>query len=216
MAKVFKNPNFLDLNLHSQFDSYSSTVSRWNDAVLDYLTTPNEITDINAICISGLRTGQTNGSSTVQNDARLIEINGENHLVIKIKRTGVEAKCRPDFMTDAENNIQSEFLIGMYEEAISDVPIPNGIGAISPGSEIKCFFADGRDVGLPKKTLFFKASSVGGNFSNFIANAFDVPESVASLFNSIQELPNQVASGVCPATPAEKAKLTTIGKQNRD
>ena len=142
MSKAFKNPNFLDLNLHSQFDSYHSTVSRWNDAILDYLTTPNEITDINAVCISGLRTGQNNGSSTFQNDARFIEINGENHLVIKIKRVGVEGKCRPDFMSDAKDNIQSEFLIGMYEEAISDVPIPNGMGAVNPGTEIKCFFAD--------------------------------------------------------------------------
>ena len=154
MAKVFKNPNFLDLNLHSQFDSYSSTVSRWNDAVLDYLTTPNEITDINAICISGLRTGQTNGSSTVQNDARLIEINGENHLVIKIKRTGVEAKCRPDFMTDAENNIQSEFLIGsVMKRRFLMFRFQMELVQLAPDRRLNVF-ADGRDVGLPKKTLF--------------------------------------------------------------
>lgn len=213
MSKAFKNPNFLDLNLHNQFDSFSSTVSRWNDVVLDVLTTPNTLTDINAICISGLRTGQTNGSSTYQNDARFEELNGENYLVIKVKRTGVEAKCRPDFQSDAKNNIQSEFILGMYEEAYSDVPVPNGIGAISPGSTLKCFFADGRDIGLPERQLFFRADSVGGNFSNFIAKAFDVPESISNLFNNIQELPNQVASGVCPSTPEEKTKLEALAKR---
>jgi len=187
MARAFKKLNFLDLKLHDQFNGGYSTISRWNDAVFDFLTTREDRGDILAVCISGLRTGQNNGSSTYQNDAYPVSINGKNHLAIKIRRKGIEGSIRPDPIKQATDTVQSEFLIGMHEEAISDKPIEN-VSSIPAGSEVKCYFADGREFGLPQKTLFFRADQIGGSYINFMATAFkDAGDNVSDSFANTQK-----------------------------
>ena len=90
MSNVFKKLNYINIKLQDQFDNAYSTISRWNDVVLDYLTSREDRGDILAVCISGLRTGQNNGSSTYQYDASRFKINGKDHLAIKVRRKGIE------------------------------------------------------------------------------------------------------------------------------
>jgi hypothetical protein len=187
MSNVFKKLNFLNLRLQDQFDNGYSTVSRWNDAVLDFLTTREDRGDIMAVCISGLRTGQNNGSSTYQNDARPVTINGKTHLAIKIRRKGIEGSIRPDPMKQANDVGQSEFLIGMHEEAISDKPIDN-VSSVPAGTEVKCYFADGREFGLSQSTLFFRADQVGGSYINFLASPLKaLADTVSDVFSNTQK-----------------------------
>lgn len=211
---VFKKKNFLSLGLHSQFDPFYSTFSRINDAAMDYLTSKEPETEFDAVCISGLRTGQNNGSSIYQNDARYVQLNGETHLSIKIRRKGISGTILPHPQNDAQDTTQSEFLIGLHEEAISDKPIPGGFPPIEAGIELKCYYTDGRAFGLERKLLMFKTDSVAGSFiNNFAVPYASLPESIANLFNNIQDLPQFNDTSVCPKDAAEKSKLQSLANK---
>lgn len=203
MAKAFKKLNFLDLKLHDQFDGGYSTISRWNDAVMDYLTDRDDSGDFSAVCISGLVTGQNNGTSTYQNDARRVVINGEEHLAVKIRRMGAQGDARPHPRDQAQDNNQSQFLIGLHEEAISDKPISKGLSSLNPGDQIKCYyndisFIDASGTETTKRLLMFRADSVGGSFINAFAKPLQsLGDSVSDSFNNVQN-PNFLGPSSAP------------------
>lgn len=192
MDKAFKKLNFLALKLHDQFDSGYSTISRWNDAVLDYLTNGDDPGDFSAVCISGLVTGQNNGTSTYENDARRVIINGEEHLAVKIRRIGAQGDARPHPRDQAQDNNQSQFLIGLHEEAISDKPISKGLSSLNPGDQLKCYysyipFVDASGAETSKRVLMFRADSVGGSYINFFTKPLQaLADTLSNSFNNIQ------------------------------
>ena len=193
MAKAFKKLNFIDLKLHNQFDGAYSTISRWNDAIMDYLTDNDDSGDFSAICISGMSTGDTSGTGNQQNDARRIKINNEEHLVVKIRRMGAIGSARPHPRANATTPDQSEFLIGLHEEAVADQPVSKGLKSINPGDQIKCYYtnfsfinAAGSEV--TKQMLMFRADSVGTSFINFLAKPFkDNEPATSDSFNNTQK-----------------------------
>lgn len=199
MSNVFKKLNYINIKLQDQFDNAYSTISRWNDVVLDYLTNRDDSGDFSAVCISGLVTGQNNGTSTHQNDAGRVVINGEEHLAVKIRRMGAQGDARPHPRDQAKDYNQSQFLIGLHEEAISDKPISKGLSSLNPGDQLKCYyndisFVDASGTETTKRVLMFRADSVGGSFIDSFARPLQsLAATLSDSFNNVQN-PNFLGS----------------------
>ena len=196
MARYKKN--YLNGSLFGNFnsnvdDKFNYLFSNIVDAHYDYLLGKDE-TEFQAISLSDISTGQANGSMQYPNSARVITRqvikNGipsaQNHLAVKVRPTNIDGSILPDpFQTS--NQDERNFAIGMHEWAISDVPIED-LNSIPAGSEITCFYADGRELGFNQRTLFFKASSLGGAFMSMIAQGFTMAGSMmAGMFNGVQD-----------------------------
>ena len=196
MARYKKN--YLNGSLFGNFnsnvdDKFNYLFSNIVDAHYDYLLGKDE-TEFQAISLSDISTGQANGSMQYPNSARVITRqvikNGipsaQKHLAVKVRPTNIDGSILPDpFQTS--NQDERNFAIGMHEWAISDVPIED-LNSIPAGSEITCFYADGRELGFNQRTLFFKASSLGGAFMSMIAQGFTMAGSMmAGMFNGVQD-----------------------------
>ena len=187
--------NYLNGSLFNKFNSNKSDKVNYLfnniiDAHYDYLLTEPEA-EFNAVCLSGLRTGQNNGSGPLQTDAKYITVNDNNHLAVKIRRTSVNGSILPDPRPQFTKNYKNEdFKIMMHEWAISDKPVLAGAPGVKPGQQLRCYYADGRSFGLPRKQLFFKVSETGGSFVDQFAVPFllKIQEAAINLFNNNQEI----------------------------
>jgi murein DD-endopeptidase MepM/ murein hydrolase activator NlpD len=174
-------------------DKFNYLFTNIVDAHYDYLLSKEE-SEFQAISLSDVATGQANGSMRYPNSAKIIKTqvikNGvadeQRRLAVKVRPTNLKGSVLPDpFQT--ENQDERNFAIGMHEWAISDVPFEN-LNSIPAGSEITCFYADGRDLGFNEKTLFFRASSLGGAFMSLISQGFTGAGSmIAGMFNGVQD-----------------------------
>jgi len=190
--------NYLNGSLFGNFNS--STNSKFHylfsnivDAHYDYLLGSDQ-GEFQAISLSDIATGQANGAMQYPNSAKIIirqviknGISSEQrHLAVKVRPTNLNGVSTPDpFLT--ENQDERNFAIGMHPWAISDVPFED-MNSIPAGSEITCFYADGRDLGFDEHTLFFKASSLGGSFMSMIAQGFTGGLGmIAGMFAGIQD-----------------------------
>lgn len=186
--KKLLKKNMIIPKVSDQFDSFYFNQSRLHDMSYDYYLKREE-SDISAVCISGLITGQNNGGSNLANDARYVEINGKKHLSLKVRRKNIEGTIRPHPKTSAQDVSEQQFLVGMHETAISDKPMENGMASIPPGTELRCYYTDGRAFGLPEKTLMFRSSDIGSDFINNFAVGFgEFKNNVAGFFDNSQNL----------------------------
>jgi murein DD-endopeptidase MepM/ murein hydrolase activator NlpD len=196
MARYKKN--YLNGSLFGNFnsnvdDKFNYLFSNIVDAHYDYLLGKDQ-NEFQAMSLSDISTGQANGSMKYANSARVITRqvikNGipsaQKHLAVKVRPTNIDGSILPDPFK-AKNQNERNFAIGMHEWAISDVPIED-LNSIPAGSEITCFYADGRELGFNQRTLFFKASSLGGAFMSMIAQGFTMAGSImAGMFNGVQD-----------------------------
>jgi hypothetical protein len=196
MARFKKN--YLNGSLFGNFssnpsDKFNYLFTNIVDAHYDYLLGKDE-TEFQAISISDIATGQANGSMQYPNSARIIVRqvikNGiaseQRHLAVKVRPTNIDGTILPDPF-QAANQDERNFAIGMHEWAISDVPFDD-MKSIPAGSEVTCFYADGRELGFNEKTLFFKASSLGSSFMSMIAQGFmGVGSTMAGMFGGVQD-----------------------------
>ena len=191
--------NYLNGSLFNKFNSNNNDKVNYLfnniiDAHYDYLLTEPE-TEFNAVCLSGLRTGQNNGSGPMQSDAKYMTINNNNHLAVKIRRTSVNGSILPDPRPQFTKNYKNEdFKIMMHEWAISDKPVLAGAPGVEPGQQLRCYYADGRSFGLPRKQLFFKVSETGGSFIDQFAVPFliKIQEAAINLLIIIKKFPHLV------------------------
>ena len=194
MAKYKKN--YLNGSLANEFSSnvnnkFNYLMSNIIDAHYDYLLTSPK-NDFKAIVLSGMKSGQNNGSGPNINDAKVVERNvGDSinrHLSIKIRPIDIRGSTLPDPI-NTQNNKDQDFLIGMHEWAISDVPIGDDMPTINAGDEVSCYYTDGREMGFSEKQLFFKSREIGSSYLSRLAQGFaDAGSSVAGLFSSQQEI----------------------------
>ena len=221
MARYKKN--YLNGSLFGNFnsnvdDKFNYLFSNIVDAHYDYLLGKDE-TEFQAISLSDISTGQANGSMQYPNSARVITRqvikNGipsaQKHLAVKVRPTNIDGSILPDPFK-AKNQNERNFAIGMHEWAISDVPIED-LNSIPAGSEITCFYADGRELGFNQRTLFFKASSLGGAFMSMIAQGFTMAGSMmAGMFGGVQDptLMAQYQSTYLNIPPQWNGTLPTI------
>lgn len=218
MARYKKN--YLNGSLFGNFnsnvdDKFNYLFSNIVDSHYDYLLGKDE-TEFQAISLSDIATGQANGSMQYANSARVITRqvikNGipseQKHLAVKVRPTNIDASILPDpFQTS--NQDERNFAISMHEWAISDIPIED-LNSIPAGSEITCFYADGRELGFNQRTLFFNASSIGSTFMSMIAQPFQLPISLSNLFSNMSNPAVVGDPTVCPKDQAEKSRLQEI------
>ena len=188
MARYKKN--YLNGSLFSKFNSNNADKTNYLfnniiDAHFDYLLTEPE-GEFDAVCLSGLRSGQNNGSGPMENDAKFVVLNNKKHVAIKIRRTNINGSVLPDPRpSNVENNVEEDFVIGMHEWAVSDKPIDKSTPAIPAGIQVRCFYSDGRNFGLNKKQLFFKTTGLGSSFIGRFAEAFGAAtQAVGNLFST--------------------------------
>jgi hypothetical protein len=221
MARYKKN--YLNGSLFGNFnsnvdDKFNYLFSNIVDAHYDVLLGKDQ-GEFQAISLSDISTGQANGSMQYPNSARIIirqviknGIPSESrHLAVKVRPTNIDGSIIPDpFQTS--NQDERNFAIGMLEWAISDVPSED-INSVPAGSELTCFYADGRELGFNEKTLFFKASSIGSTFMSMIAQPFQLPISLSNLFSNMS---NPAVTGdptVCPKDQVEKNRLQEVANK---
>lgn len=170
-------------------DKFNYLFSNMVDAHYDYILGKNE-TKFKAISLSDIVTGQSNGGMEYPNSSRLITrqvtkqgvASSQTHLAIKVRPIGVEGSTLPDpFSPLVTNQQERNFIIGMHEWAVSDIPVDN-ITSIPAGTEVTCFYADGRDSGFNERTLFFEAASAGSSFMSIISQPFGI---IGSAFENL-------------------------------
>ena len=194
-----KKKKYLHGSLYGNFnsnpqDKFNYLFSNIIDAHYDYIL-GKEQGDFQAINISDVLTGQPVGGMDYPNSARFVNrqvikqgvTSTEQHLAIKVRPTNIEGSTLPDpFGPTVTNQYERNFIIGMHEWAVSDVPVAN-LDAIPGGTEITCYYADGREFGFNERTLFFRASSIGSQFMAAIAQPFGaVGGMLGNMFSSFQ------------------------------
>ena len=221
MARYKKN--YLNGSLFGNFnsnvdDKFNYLLSNIIDAHYDFLLGKDQ-NEFQAMSLSDISTGQANGSMKYANSARVITRqvikdgipSAQKHLAVKVRPTNIDGSILPDPFK-AKNQNERNFAIGMHEWAISDVPIED-LNSIPAGSEITCFYADGRELGFNQRTLFFKASSLGGAFMSMIAQGFAMAGSmVGGMFGGVQDptLMAQYQSTYLNIPPQWNGALPTI------
>jgi len=196
---VPKKKKYLNGSLYGNFnsnpqDKFNYLFSNIIDAHYDYILGKTE-NKFKAISLSDVITGQPNGSMEYPNSARLITrqviVNGiassQTHLAIKVRPINIDGSTLPDpFDSTVTNQYERNFIIGMHEWAISDIPVDN-VANIPAGTEITCFYSDGRDIGFNERTLFFEAASAGSSFMSIIAQPFGVAAGMlGNMFSNFQ------------------------------
>jgi hypothetical protein len=112
MARYKKN--YLNGSLFGKFNSNQADKVNYLfnniiDAHFDYLLTEPE-GEFDAVCLSGLRSGQNNGSGPMENDAKFVILNNKKHVAIKIRRTNINGSVLPDPRpSNVENNCGRRF-----------------------------------------------------------------------------------------------------------
>tara|TARA_R110002012_G_scaffold315603_1_gene529572 strand:- start:14239 stop:15471 length:1233 start_codon:yes stop_codon:yes gene_type:complete len=221
MARFKKN--YLNGSLFGNFnsnpsDKFDYLFTNIVDAHYDYLL-GKEQGEFQAISLSDIATGQSNGTMLYPNSARIITrqvikagIPSESrHLAIKVRPTNIEGSILPDPF-QATNQDERNFAIGMHEWAVSDVPFDD-LGSVPAGAEVTCFYSDGRELGFSEKQLFFKASSVGTSFMSVIAQGFGTPlQGLQNLYNNAQGvvLTSEYSSPYINMPPRWEGVLPTI------
>jgi len=199
MARLKKN--YFNGSLFGNFnssvdDKFNYLFSNIVDAHYDYLLSKDK-GEFQAISLSDIATGQANGSMQYPNSAKIIKrqvikngVSSEvRHLAIKVRPTSIDGSVLPDPLDEDQISNQDErnFAIGMHEWAISDVPFEN-MNAVPAGSELTCFYSDGRELGFNERTLFFKASSLGSSFMSMLASPFGIAGAgLAGAFAGVQD-----------------------------
>ena len=191
MARYKKN--YLNGSLFGTFssnptDKVNYLFNNIIDAHYDYLLT-NEEGEFNAVVLSGLRSGDSTGAGPMPTDAKIVNLNDNQHVKIKIRRTNVNGGILPDPSPNFTTNVDEEsFIIGMHEWAISDKPLGDS-NTINAGMQVRCYYADGREFGLNSKQLFFKSSEIIEGFVAAFARPFlNVGAAVGNMFNGLQNI----------------------------
>lgn len=191
MARYKKN--YLNGSLFGTFssnpaDKVNYLFNNIIDAHYDYLLT-NEEGEFNAVVLSGLRSGDSTGVGPMPHDAKIVNLNDNQHIKIKIRRTNVNGGILPDPSPNFTTNVDEEsFIIGMHEWAISDKPLGDA-NAINGGMQVRCYYADGREFGLNSKQLFFKSSEIIEGFIAAFARPFvNVGAAIGDMFEGIQDI----------------------------
>ena len=219
-----KKKKYLNGSLYNVFTSdtdnkFNFLFSNIVDVSYDFLL-GKEKGKFKAITLSDIATGQANGSMQYPNSAKVITRqvikNGvpskQLHLAIKVRPIGLDGTAIPDPFLAATQD-ERNFAIGMHEWAISDTPI-NMIPAIPAGSEITCFYDDGRDLGFAGKILYYEAASVGTSFASVVAQPFvnNVTNALGNIFGNMQSLStmNGFLNNVVNMPPRWNGALPTI------
>lgn len=195
--------NFLNGSLFSRFASNPTDASRFLtnnivEVVTDYMLADPE-SGFTGVVLSGIATGQNQGSSNYPADAeqvsRSFTFNGVTsttiHLGVYVRPISRQSSATTDPMK-ATNQKERSWLIGMQNFAISDKPLDQ-VGAIPAGSKVMCYYATAPEMGFPEKTLFFKtAELVSNSYLSYISQAFSTVSNISGLFDGVPE-PTMVA-----------------------
>jgi len=193
-----KKKKYLNGSLYNVFTSdtdnkFNFLFSNIVDVSYDYLL-GKEKGKFKAITLSDIATGQANGSMQYPNSAKVITRqvikNGvpskQLHLAIKVRPIGLDGTVIPDpFLASSQD--ERDFAIGMHEWAISDTPI-NMVPSIPAGTELTCFYDDGRDLGFSGKILYYEGASAGSSFASIVAQPFinNVANAIGNIFANTQ------------------------------
>ena len=192
MARSKKN--YLNGSLYGNFnsnpeDKFSFLLSNLVDTSYDYMLGTQK-QEFKAIVVSGIATGQNDGGSQYPGDGKLIERKvGDSvnkHLALKIRPTSLGLLPEPYSVV---NRDVQKFNVCAHEWAVSDKPVAN-IPAVPAGSEITCFYADGRSLGFSERQLFFKSSEVAvASFLSLVSQPFSsMVGAISNVFDNNQDI----------------------------
>jgi hypothetical protein len=189
MARYKKN--YLNGSLFGSFssnpaDKVNYLFNNIIDAHYDYLLA-NPEDDPTYIVLSGLRSGENNGSGPMENDAKFEMLNDNQHIKIKVRKVSkpIEPDPSPSFTTNVD---EESFIIGMHEWAYSDKPIGDAT-TINAGMKVRCYYADGSPYGKKGKILFFRSLDVMEGLIDMFAKPFQaIGGAVANSFQNNQNV----------------------------
>ena len=205
MAKT--KPNYLNGTLFGNFSS--NPVDRFNylfsnvvDVTYDYMLSNRE-QQFKAVCISGFNVNDNTGTAPGANVGKIFDrvVDGETikHRMVKVKPLNRNFSILPNPIDYKGED--REFIYGMHEWAVSDEPVATMMTAPAYAQELECYYADGSSMGLPEKTLFYKAANLGAMFRSYMAS---VPEDNQSLKNGFDT--TQAPAFLGPLSPELMAK----------
>jgi len=209
MAKT--KTNYLNGSLFGNFSS--NPVDRFNylfsnvvDVTYDYMLSNNE-QQFKAVCISGHNVNDNTGTAPGPYNGKIFNrvVDGQTfqHRMVKVKPLNRNFNILPNPIDYKGED--RDFIIGMHEWAVSDEPITTVLTAPAYAQELECYYADGSSMGLPEKTLFYKAANLGAMQQSMWASVPEDNQSMKNGFDSAQ------APAFVGPLPPQSAGMTSTG-----
>jgi len=215
--------NFLNGSLFTRYASNATDASRYLtnnivEVVNDFMISEPESGFVGVV-VSGIQTGQNNGSSQYTVDAEVVKrtfifngiSNTNEHLGVFVRPVNRQSALAPDPMKSS-NQGEKNWIIGMQEFAISDKPL-KFLNSIQAGAQVNCYYASAPEMGFPERTLFFRAGDVTpDSFVSYISQGFKAVTNLANSFTNSQSITtvNDFASVSVNIPPQWNGALPTI------
>jgi hypothetical protein len=214
MAKT--KPNYLNGSLFGNFSS--NPVDRFNylfsnvvDVTYDYMLSNSE-QQFKAVCLSGWVANDNTGAGPNPYSAKIFNrvVDGQTikHRMVKVKPLNRNYDILPNPIDYKEED--REFIYGMHEWAVSDEPINTQLTAPAYAQELECYYADGTAMGLPEKTLFYKAANLGAMQQSRWAS---VPQNNVSIKNGFDSAQAPAFVGPLPPQSTGTPSAGTVKNQ---